>query len=142
MECHLEPFFSISLNPSAPLFLLFLPTASSIVITGTPIISRNTKYKRTKKPPPFSPTRYGNFQTFPIPMAQPALTRIKPSLELKLSLSFTFPYLPFYPMLHQNRSCSRNINRAFCSILPDRDSSQRPISPRQGLWRDATLFAS
>ena len=142
MKCHLVPFFSISLNPSAPLFLLFLPIANSIVITGTPIIRRKIKYKRTKNPPPFSPTRYGNFQTFPIPMAHPALTRIKPSLVLKLSLSFTFPYLPFYPMLHQYRSGSRNINRAFCPILSDGHPPQRPISSLQSLRRDTTLFTS
>ena len=34
-----------------------------------------------KPPPPFAAVMYGNFQTAPSPMAEPADARIKPSFE-------------------------------------------------------------
>ena len=44
---------------------------------------------RTKIPPPFEPTMYGNFQILPRPIAQPALSKINPNLLPSCSLSIS-----------------------------------------------------
>lgn len=46
-------------------------------------------------PPPFCPTTYGKRQTFPIPIAQPALTSKNPKRDLKDS-RFTNPSSSFF----------------------------------------------
>ena len=53
-------------------------------------------------PPPFSPTTYGKRQTFPIPIAQPALTSKKPRRDLKDS-RFTNPSSSFNDFCFQSR---------------------------------------
>ena len=59
-------------------------------------MSKKNKYISTNIPPPFCPTMYGNFHTFPIPIAQPALNSIKPSLLPKLSLSLFSPVIRMF----------------------------------------------
>ena len=51
-------------------------------------------FKSTNNPPPFSPVTYGKRQTLPMPIAQPALTRRKPVLDLKFSLCINKKFIP------------------------------------------------
>ena len=56
-------------------------------MTGTPMNTRNSRYINTNAAPPYLPVMYGNLQTFPSPIAQPADSRMKPSREDSLSLA-------------------------------------------------------
>jgi len=55
--------------------------------TGIPNIRRNNIYNKTNIPPPLLPATYGKRHTFPIPIAQPALISMNPSLLPNFSLS-------------------------------------------------------
>ena len=68
----MAPIFRLADFPSA------LPIANSIASTGIPIIIEKNTYKKRNIPPPFFPTIHGNFHSFPQPMAQSALIKIKP----------------------------------------------------------------
>ena len=54
---------------------------------GIPNIRRNNIYNKTNIPPPLLPATYGKRHTFPIPIAQPALISMNPSLLPNFSLS-------------------------------------------------------
>ena len=48
----------------------------------TPIVNVKKMYGMMKAPPPLAPAQNGNFQMAPMPIAEPAEARMKPSREL------------------------------------------------------------
>lgn len=87
------------------LFWLARPTASSVTITGSPRITRKTRYTSTKAAPPYWPTMYGKRHTFPSPMAHPAETRINPSRDSNVSRSFKSS--PLFYFFSENKKKDR-----------------------------------
>ena len=81
------PFGASSLSAEPTLLPLPLPIANSQVRIGYPRSNRHSRYITINIAPPFCPHIYGNFHTFPRPIAHPADTRMNPSLEANFSLS-------------------------------------------------------
>ena len=87
--CHFCPFFSSSPYARTVLFC----SSSDGKLHRQNRNSHNGKEQQinsTKMPPPLFPTMYGNFHTFPMPMAQPAESRRKPRRDWNVSRSISF----------------------------------------------------
>ena len=54
-----------------------LPIIISLIMIGTPIMTMQSKYIRTKAPPPLVPALYGKPHILPNPTAEPVAARIK-----------------------------------------------------------------
>src|SRR5471030_1061533 len=65
------------------LALVWRPMVISAIMTGKPMTSVASRYTSRKPAPPLAPVRYGNFQIFPKPTADPSVAASTPKLELK-----------------------------------------------------------
>jgi hypothetical protein len=68
------------------------PIVNSAMSIGSPRTAKKTRYMAINAAPPYCAQIYGNFHTFPRPMAHPAETSINPRRELKRSLFIFYPH--------------------------------------------------